>query len=116
MKIERYFEGHDIVEWWPFGGLPVWNVKDTCKCDTRIFAINEGFGINKSGRWPIHKTELRYSTLEDVIDEAPEWAEKFYVMEGKGFFIEFGMGGREHEIKGHLFNPEDYPEPVEVKR
>lgn len=134
MDISYEFEGHKLTDWAEFGGLPVWVNHSAIggPYPARVYAQSP------TGRWcvwwkdPCNESsfistetssiELRYSKLEDVIDQKPEWADwiipyNFDGEENMFSWSEDEQGTGEHLlIKGHLFNPEDYPEPVEVSQ
>ena len=64
---------------------------------------------------------MKYSKVEDVLHEFPEWANYFEVVGDTGFVREklpqspwdqFDC----QSIDGHKFNKEDYPEAIKIKR
>ncbi len=134
MKISYEFEGFDLTQWAEFGGLPVhvhW-ADDGGWSYERLWAYDDCqtiFSGDSYNNDEYFEFELRYSTLSDVIEEAPERAKWFAVDGGGKTYWYAGMPiedkeqmgkvfvayGELKEIKGHLFNPEDYPEPVNLK-
>ena len=140
MPLSYEFEGHYLPDWAEFGGLPVWN----CHAEEemgmppqaeKLIAVvkhksTSTYYLMESG-WVYVETggpiRLRYSQLEDVVDQKPEWAKWLYVYKnGKIWFCEHKPKilaekydvicgyGKWHETKKGLLNPDDYPEPVEL--
>lgn len=125
MTISYEFEGHYLPDWAPYGGLPVWT-GDAWPQEGKLhswYTNNNGLKrhlIELDGDvFNCCDCKLRYSTLEDVMGEKPEWASEFVVLrDGHARWREvfdpedFPMV---EEIKGHLFDPKQYPEPIELK-
>jgi len=120
-KISYEFEGHNLVDWAEFGGLPVWYddyaMKHTKTLD-RLVAVSEEWYHLLSGnclRIKAENLKLRYTKLEDIIDEAPWWASHFDVSSQVGYFYDAeGIFPEPHDIEGHLF--EEPEEPVNLEQ
>ena len=126
MKISYEFEGHDLAQWAEYGGLPVLahlgQGKSAQSVPSRLvcveitepdYACNIHHMVGFLSDTYVYRCSLRFTDLKDIIDEAPEWAEAVVFDGQKGFWF----NGDEvlEEIKGHLFNPEVYKEPINLE-
>ena len=143
--ISYEFQGHDLTQWAEFGGLPVvledisssktgfWDERLIAHCDKFFHLLNgdrHDLPVVEKSRFIC---KLRYSKHTDpkVIEQKPEWAEWFCVVEGLGFFFEAEIElndvwdywtnncdccapYRVKRIDEHLFKPEDYRELVRI--
>jgi hypothetical protein len=130
MSISYEFEGYYLPDWTDAGGLPVW-VMGPCMNDKYKLLCIDNSGHFHFNRAMGHKSDisvsLRYSIIKDVIGEAPDESTHIRVFGpqddgvilesfklGKGYFCTNGCS-RFYEIKGHLFDPEQYPKPVNLE-
>jgi hypothetical protein len=121
--ISYEFEGFDLTEWKKSGGLPVW-AGDPSRSANLIAVHADGWVVqNRFNELQIVYEEpmVRYSALEDVIGDRPEWSTHLSVnSKGVGSWIQIlgdrvNIMGITKEIKGHLFDPSVYAEPVKLE-
>lgn len=110
-------------------------------CDDFAMCPKDPEGGNILAPTPVHLefVSIRYIDPHEVIYDAPKWANWFAVglskdSKGKGFFFEnepdmideyhsdiyeddgaFFYHGKFAPVKNHLFDPTDYPTPLELK-
>jgi len=122
MNISYKFEGHDLMDWTPHGGLPVnfktWN---NSPFFGKLIAITKDREIVIGADNIIHDLKpgsvtLRYSKLEDVLFMAPEWAIEFEVIGTTGSWIHRQKALRAEYIKGCLFKQCEYAKPINIKQ
>lgn len=139
-KISYKFQGHDLTAWAEYGGLPVWHeyptyndgdVTEACRLiavtpeeqDGDLYTLVDKYGIVANQ----NNCRLRYSKLEDIIDGIRDDYRWFFVLDNNlgvashhyPRFFHNGIVDRRPsfgvDIPGHLFDPEQYPDPINLK-
>lgn len=117
--ISYEFEGHDLTEWAAFGGLPIWYDEIRWRGHLIAYGAQGWLVVDRFGEYQVSHVEpkLRYSTLEDVIGERPKWANSFIVHDdGTAYWRRLNsISSRLGDIKGYLFDPSVYTEPVKLE-
>lgn len=129
-EVSYKFRGENILAWARYGGVPVW-CKAGEKEDGTERSIQPGrLLVMKGGdyladiegcvtKWRRGPIELRYTKLEEIIDDAPDWAATFEVAwPNRGVWR--GNDPTEGKpvlkiIRGHIFSTKQYPERIDLK-
>jgi hypothetical protein len=122
MRISYEFEGHYLPDWAEFGGLPcllqdIHNEGLDYSC--RLLCHDDGYWyVNQGEVCPKDDlgVKLLYSTLEDVLPKKPKGTKWFSVLKSeKHRGVGVWTDCEDTPIEGHLFNPEQYPSPINVE-